>query len=562
LKDIWVAIIAATLLTFAARVLRQPFVIAFIAAGVIIGPLGFGYVQDLDSIQILSELGLVFLLFIVGLEVDIKKLLSIGKAALPVTVVQVIGSALVVYLAMWAMDDYYKGMPGVYIAIAAAFSSTMISVKLLTDRAELESAHGQMTLGVLLLQDLAAIGVLALQPNFGKSFEISVVVFALAKGAALVVGALVIAKYALPPIFKWIASMPDLVLIAATSWCFAICFLAIKLEFSYAMGALIAGVSMSTFPYAMDVIAKLRGLRSFFVTLFFVSLGLLLQKPTWGMLVSAMILSAIVVVSRMVTVWPTMRALRYTPRVGLLSSIYLGQISEFGLVIALIGVSAPYEHITSDIVSLIVLVMIMTSAASSYLIQYSHQIASRVVPPATSSPGDPTKSTVIVHDDLPPVVTLVGCFRVGSSLVHELRQASIDFKVVDVSQNVNEKLNKLGVNTVYGDLSHLDTLEHAGVEHSRILICSISDDFLRGTDNMRLLHGLRKLAPEAKIIVTAESIRMANDLYKAGADYVIVTRVLVARHLIEVISEIGAGILDERRDREIKHLANRSEVVP
>lgn len=563
LFQMWVCVIAAAFLAYAAKIARQPLILAYIGAGILIGPLGLKLIGthegDTDAINTLAELGLIFLLFIVGLEIDIKRLLSIGRLAMPVTLIQVCGSALIGWLTARMLG--YVGLDAVYLSIAFAFSSTMIAVKLLSDRSELDTAYGQMILGVLLLQDVIAIVVLALQPNFKGGISPGIVSLAIGKGALLVVGVWLISRYVLPPLLKWMAASPEMVLLSAISWCFLVCVAAQKLQFSVAMGALIAGVTMSAFPYATDIVAKIRGLRTFFVTLFFVSMGLLLSMPTWKLLGAATLISAVVMVSRFVTVWPSMRLVRYTPRIGVLTSIYLAQISEFGLVIGLIGLQH-YGHISRDLISLIVMVMILTSAGSTYLIQFSHRIAALFVPKAQAMNGDSSQSTVLVHDDADPTVALIGCFRVGSSLVHELRQASVSVSVIDISQNVNEKLNKLGVPTVYGDISHADTLEHAGIEKARILISSISDDFLRGTDNLHLLRTLRKLNPHAKIIVASESILKARELYAAGADYVILTRVLVARHLLEVIAEIGAGLLEERREKEIKHLGNRVEVVP
>ncbi|MCE9590381.1 MAG: cation:proton antiporter [Planctomycetes bacterium] len=569
LQDILVCFLAATVLAYVAQWTRQPLVLAYIAAGVLLGPIGFKLVSDPDEVQQLSEMGLAFMLFIVGLEVDVTRLLSIGKRATPVTIVQVFGCAALGWLAAMALG--YRGLESIYIAMAVSLSSTMIAVKMLSDRAELESGHGQMIMGVLLLQDLVAIAMLALQPSMGGGGDAAagtttqlpwvVAVLSLVKGAGLVAGAILLSRFALPLLFRFVSRSPEVMLLTALSWCFLICSAALRLDFSIAMGALIAGVSIAAFPYALDVIAKIRGLRTFFVTLFFVSLGMLLKMPPMHTVVIALVLSLVVIVSRFLTVWPTVKVCGYTPRMGVLSSIYLAQVSEFGVIVALVGSSAQYKHVSTDLVSLIVLVLIITSIASTYMIEYSHRLAGLLVPRATTTEADKSKSSVMVHDEAPAPVMLIGCFRVGSSLIHELRQAYIDFSVVDFSQHVNERLNKLGVKTVYGDISHMDTLEHAGADKAQILICSIADDFLRGTDNLRLLQTLRKLNPAAKIIVTSDSIEGATRLYTEGADYVVMPRVLVARHLMEVIAEIGAGELKERRDIEVEHLPQRVEVV-
>jgi hypothetical protein len=280
----------------------------------------------------------------------------------------------------------------------------------------------------------------------------------------------------------------------------------------------------------------------------------------WGTAATALLISLVVIASRLVTVWPIARRVGYTPRVSLLSSLYLAQTSEFGLVVALLGIQL--GHIEGPTVSQIILVLLITTLASSYLVQYGHRIAALVVPEATTTVPDKSLSTALVHDDSQIPIVLLGCHRIGSSLIHELRQAAIEFRVVDFSQDVNEKLNRLGVPTTYGDISHIDTLAHAGVERARILICTISDDHLRGTSNLRVLRALRSLNPTAKIIVNADALTKAARLYEAGADYVLTPRVLMARHLVEVIAEIGAGMLEERKHREATHLKDRTEVVP
>lgn len=560
LKDIGACILAATVLAHVARATRQPLVLAYIIAGVLIGPLMLGIVKDQDSIRVLAELGVAFLLFIVGLELDARNLGAISAKALPITIVQVAGGAFL----GWGVARLcgYAGLPALYIGGAVAFSSTMIALKLLSDRGELTSSHGQMILGVLLLQDVAAIGMLAVQPHIGGEGVSGVVLFLAAiKGMGLLAGAILCSRFVLPLFFSWVAKSPEVMLLSALSWCFVVCYGAERLGFSIAMGALIAGVSLSAFPYALDVVAKIRGLRTFFVTLFFVSLGMLLDPPTPKTMLTAVALSAVVILSRFITVWPVMRLRGYQGRAGVLTSIYLSQISEFGLVLVLVGSSPAFVHIEKDVVSVVVILLIITSTVSTYMIQYSHRIAGWFSAPPSVHSGDAEQSTALVREEKAIPVMLVGCFRVGSSLIHELRQAAIDFVVVDFDQSVNNKLNRMGVNTIYGDVSHTDTLEHSGVERARILIVPIDDDTLRGTDNATLLRVLRKLNPSAKIIVSAHSIAQAGRFYAEGADYVLLPRVLQARHLMEIIADIGAGELEGRRQIEMEHLPTRNEVV-
>jgi Kef-type K+ transport system membrane component KefB len=531
------AIVAATVLAYAARIARQPLLLAYIAAGVAIGPkLGMGWVADIATMETIARFGLAFLMLIVGLEIDLRQLLTTGRKAAAITLVQVAGSFVLVFGVSRLLG--VGSMQSVYLGIAGAFSSTMITVKLLNDRSELGTLPGRVTLGVLLLQDVLAIAVLAIQPSFGTaaSWPVAIMGLAVLKGLGLLAGAVAISRYVLPLLFRWVAKTPEVLLLSAVSWCFLVSYAAILLGFSEAMGALIAGASMAQYPYTIDVVAKVRSLRDFFVTLFFVSLGMLLEIPTGGQAALAVALMLIVIASRVLTVWPMARLLGYDDRVGILSSIHLSQTGEFGLVVVLLG-ATQYGHIASNSVSLVIILLLVTSTLSTYLLQFSHPIARRAVrwlgkhrkiSPATTEPAESGP------DDGQPVV-LVGCFRTGGFLVHKLRDRGVPVKVIDFNPRLRDQLNTLGVPFVYGDISHLGTLEHGGVEHAKAVVIPISDDFLRGTDNTLLLKMVRRLNPQAKIIVTATSVAKATELYELGADYVALPELLSADAILAAI---------------------------
>lgn len=564
LVDIGLCVVAATVLAYVAKLARQPLLLAYIGAGVILGPIGLALIEDQHTIERLAELGLAFLLFIVGLEIDVKKLIASGKVASVTTVVQVGGAGVLGAAAAYALG--YRGLDVAYLGAAVAFSSTMIVVKLLADRFELDTAPGHLTLGILLVQDVLAIVVLAIQPKIGGGGEGSALVtlgLAGLKGLGLLSGTLAISRWVLPHIFRFVAKVPEVLLLSAISWCFLVCFVALKAEFSVAMGALIAGVSMSTFPYSLDVVAKLSSLRDFFVTLFFVSLGMLITVPSTATIVATLVLSGVCIASRFLTIWPSVRLLGLDNRAGILSSIHLAQTSEFALIIVLIGVSTQYKHIGPEIVSIVVLSLVVTSTVSTYMIQFSHHVVKWLLRTSTGTVlEDRQAKETRKFKRAGSKVVLVGCFRVGSSLVHGLRQAGIDFTVIDFAPNVHAGLERLGVTCNYGDISNLDVLEHAGVKEAEVLIASISDDFLRGVDNRKLLDLLRRVNPTAKIIVSADKLPLARQLYTAGADYVLVPRLTAAEHLLQVIQAIQAGELEPVKTMAQAALEGRDEVVP
>jgi Kef-type K+ transport system membrane component KefB len=556
LQDIGLCIVAATVLAYIARLLRQPLLLAYIAAGIVIGPIGLKQITEPDSIQILAEIGLALLMFIVGLEIDIKKMLSAGVPAAVVTTVQVAGSAFMGWAAAALLG--YSGLPALYLGAAVALSSTMIVVKLLADRSELDTLPGRTTLAILLFQDVFAIVALAIQPSLGRDLPIASIALIAFRGLGLVVVALLVSRFLLPLLFRWVAKTPEILLLSAITWCFVVGYAALQLEFSLAMGALIAGMSISALPYTLDVVAKIQSLRDFFVTLFFVSLGMLIEPPTAGILVHAVVLATVVVLSRFLLIWPVLRLLGFDNRIGALSSIHLAQTSEFGLLIALIGLTFAPPHIERNILSLVVIVLVITSTASTYMIHYSHALAARLVRALSRTgykdrhkPGDEAEPLS------PAEIVLVGCFRVGETLADQLAAAHADLLVIDFNPQVHERLKARGVRCLYGDISHKDVLEHAGVEHAKILVCAIADDFLRGTDNRRLLESLRHMNPAAVIIVTGESPRQAVQLYELGADYVVVPRVLAADDLMNVIDLARSNHLAAHRQRHMEALKSR-----
>jgi voltage-gated potassium channel Kch len=333
-----------------------------------------------------------------------------------------------------------------------------------------------------------------------------------------------------------------------------------KADFSIAMGAMIAGVSMSSFPYNLDVIAKIRALRDFFVTLFFVSLGMQIVVSSSSVITSAAIISIFVILSRFVTVIPALKALKYGYRFGILTSISISQISEFSLVIVSVGYGL--GHISKDIVSLTAIILIITSTISTYMTLNNHRITGfllDILGKIGLKERDSAETATANHRG--KSLILLGCHRIGSSLIESIKDRYRDFLVVDFSPEVDARLRILNIPFLYGDISHQDTIEEMEIQHAKVIVSSISDDFLRGTDNLRLLKQIKRLNPNARVIVTAETIKKAVEMYKAGADYVLIPRILSANYLLEIIDIALNGRIDELKIRELVALEKRREII-
>jgi voltage-gated potassium channel Kch len=275
------------------------------------------------------------------------------------------------------------------------------------------------------------------------------------------------------------------------------------------------------------------------------------------------LLSVVVIASRFLTVGPALYFLGYGPRIGTLCSLALAQAGEFGLVIVALGLSL--GHIGRDVASILALTLIITSTVSTYMMIANHRIARRVVgvlgrlgvrerahaePPAGE--GHPAHEIVVL-----------GFHRAASSLLH-LTQGSNhrhDILVVDFSPEVRRELEAMQVPIIYGDISHLDTLDHAGVEKARVVISTVSEDFLRGTDNLTLLRQVKQLNPDARVILSAETFERAREMYEAGADYVVLPRDATARRFLDVLEATERGELDDLRARALADLEDRTEVL-
>src|ERR1700754_3326965 len=248
--DITVSILFAWVLGLLAHFSRQPLILAYLIAGFFIGPFGMSWVESKESIAVISELGLIFMLFMIGLEIDLKKIVRAGRVILFAAGGQLVGGCIlgILFCIGIGLSMGGGGFDALYLTIACALSSTVIIVKVLYEKRELDTLPGRITLGILVLQDIFAILFLAVQPSL-DNLQIGVVLLTIVRVAVLVATALVLSRYVLPRLFQQIARRPELVLLGALAWCFLIGEIAEKLHLSREMGSLVAGVSISTFPY-------------------------------------------------------------------------------------------------------------------------------------------------------------------------------------------------------------------------------------------------------------------------------------------------------------------------
>jgi Kef-type K+ transport system membrane component KefB len=567
--DLALSIVMAWILGVAAQLARQPLILAYLVAGFVLGPYGLKWVQSQQSISIIAELGLIFMLFMIGLEIDLKKIARSSNTILVTSAVQIFGCFALGLALFLLLRVLFGGSPfdALYLAAAVSLSSTVIIVKVLYDKFELDTLPGRITLGVLVMQDLVAIIFLALQPSL-NDLQLNVALLSMLRVAALLTATLLISRYTLPHLFQLIAHLPELVLVGALAWCFAVAEFADFLGLSRVMGALIAGVSLSTFPYATDVTAKVTSLRDFFITLFFVGLGMTIPLPTPSVLGLALIVAAFTWASRFVTVFPALYAMRQGLRASLLPAINLAQVSEFSLVLLQVGVQS--GHTAPGIAGAVTTAFVVLAVLNTFVMMRSDAVTRRFIPvlkrlglrdldldDATTEESLATRKRRIL---------VLGFYRIASSFIAELerRQSVLRDRVVvvDFNPQVFRALQERGAKVHYNDISNADSLMHAGVIDAEIVISSVPDSLLKGTTNEKLVRHVRSVNPTAKIIATAEVLTDAQILYDAGADYVTVARLDQANELIDVITAAEGGRLAELRTKLDAQMLNRDEILP
>ncbi|WP_082295819.1 cation:proton antiporter [Leptospira santarosai] len=574
LNDIALSIIFATLFAHIARITKQPLILGYVAGGLLLGPnLGLGLVINEESIELISEIGLILLLFIIGLEIDLKELARMGKSMFLLGIIQFVFCVLFGLLFFREILFSFSGkFDLLYFAIALAISSTMIVVKLLHDKFEVSTIAGRLTIGVLVLQDIWAIIFMGIQPSL-QDPQILKIVSSLGVGSVLVCVSFLISRFFLSRLFQAAASKPELILITSIAWCFLLCGLAERAGLSKEMGALIAGISIAAFPYGADVIAKLSGIRDFFITLFFVALGMKIPIPSIQIISVSLIAVVFVIFSRVITVATPVYFSGRGLRAGIVTGLNLAQISEFSLVILSLGMG--YGHISKELESTVLTSMILASVVSTYIIFFNDPI-SRFVLRLLGTIGLKEEDRVEFHTDGRPKrdIVILGYFRIAQSLLEEMEREKPEWLnrilIVDFNPVFRRSLEAKGIRWAYGDLANPETLHHLGIEDARYVICTISDMILKGTTNRRLLESIKGICrhTQPSIILTTDDAQEAETLIENGAAHVVVpgkiSGISLFKEMKTIVDHSKSGIenvpVETKKKRSNKQVVSKSKV--
>ena len=482
-----------------AKFLKQPIIVSYIVVGVVGGPAVLGILSGEGDIKLLAKLGIAMLLFLVGLKLDVHLIRQIGPVALLTGFGQVLLTAGAGYLAAVALG--WSGVYAVYIAVALTFSSTIIVIKMLGDRREIDQLHGRIAVGVLIVQDiLVVIAMLAIvtvgQP--GESMLLVDIARTLGGGLIFLLAVAAIARWILPRLLDWMAKSQELTLVFGVSWAVALAAASAWLGLSMEIGAFVAGVALASTPYRESLGARLVSLRDIMVLFFFIELGSSLTlEGAISQLVPALILTVFVLIGKPLIVLLVMGLQGYRARVSFRTGLVLAQISEFSLI--LIALALSVGQVDNDVVSLITLVAIFTITISTYFISYQGHIVKAVDPILRRIDGDRTLRAEVSKESHPYDAIVIGAGRLGSDIVKGLKDEGAELLVVDQDPRALKGIDRFEVDTLFGDASDPDFLKVLPIHETQTVVCAAPD---RAT-NLVVLETLQRLGFTGRVCLTA-----------------------------------------------------------
>lgn len=517
--EIALVIVFAGLLALLFRFLKQPMMIAYLATGLLVGPSLLNIAQSDEVFATLSSIGIAFLLFLVGLHLNWRNIKDVGMIALLAGISQVAFTSGIGYVLIRVLG--FDVVTSAVAALAFAFSSTIIIVKMLADKEDLERFYGRISVGVLIVQDVIAMVILLAVAAFGTQADsiTALVGLSILKLAAVLVALLLLARYILPHVMRFAAHSQELLFLTAVAWCFGLAGGLTFLGFGIETGALLAGISLAGTEFRREIDSKIRPLRDFFVIIFFIVLGTQLSvEALTDSIWVGLIISGFILIGNPLILLTVLRLFGYHPRTGFLVGVTMAQVSEFSFI--LLATAFALGLIGQEMMSIATIVAMMTIGVSTYLIKYNEKIYEQLewmfawmdsVPKNKDDKGE--------HG---PGVVLFGYHNMGSTILPSIKQLKEDYLVVDFNPAVIEQLSHTSIPHMYGDMGSRDFLAYIKAHRAKLVISTIPD----ASANADMIEYLKIKRSRAAIVVTAKSDVDAKKMYEVGATFVIVPTIL------------------------------------
>ncbi|OGF26298.1 hypothetical protein A2303_03820 [Candidatus Falkowbacteria bacterium RIFOXYB2_FULL_47_14] len=519
----------AIVLAFIVRLLRQPMIISYILTGIVCGPLFLNLINNQQEFfSVFAQIGVILLLFLVGLNLNPSFFKQVGKIAFFTGVGQVVltslfGFAILLYLGFSAYSS-------IFLAISITFSSTIIILKLLSDKRDLMTVYGRYTLGLMLVQDIIAIGLMIMLPSFSEPERIlSAVAGMFLKSIGLLALVYFLSRIILPVFLNSVAQSGEFLLIFTLAWCFAIAGLGDWAGLTLEVGAIIAGISLGSSVYQTEISSRIRPLRDFFIALFFIILGSEMSVGSIKYAVApGLILSIFVLVGNPIILFFLYRMARFTRRSSFLAGLTAAQVSEFGFVFLFVANQMGY--VDNNILSIFTIVALVTIFFSSYMITYNYQIYMALRPFVRKffgKDGYKEKKTTKERFD----VFVFGYHRLGWKICEALKEMGANFAVVDFDPHALEKLQNRRIPHFFGDATDVEFLDELPLSSAKMIISTLPNTEVQ---NILVKH-VRLCNSKALVIASLSHSALLQELYKAGADYIMMPHLVGGQWLADIL---------------------------
>lgn len=542
-------LVLAAVLGFIGLLLRQPMIVSFIAVGVLAGPSALGIVQSRQNIELLAELGIAVLLFLVGLKLDLKLIRTLGPVALATGLGQVIFTSVIGFLIGLVLE--LDMVTSLYVAVALTFSSTIIIIKLLSDKREVDALHGRIAVGFLIVQDLVVVLAMMILSMFGIRTQggateynaigqIGIVLF---YGVAILGFVLLFIRYIATPIMSLVARSAELLITFAIGWAALLASFGNYFGFSMELGGLLAGISLASTPFREAIVARLSSLRDFLLLFFFIALGSQLDLSLLGtQIVPALVFSLFVLFGNPLIVLAIMGYLGYRKRTGFLAGLTVAQISEFSLIFIAMGYTL--GHVTAESLGLVTLVGIITIALSVYMITYSHTLYNWFEPLlGVFERKLPYREVHIEQNNIEKKtydVILFGLGRYGTAIADNLNHKGMRILAVDFNPDEVRHWRLKGFDAVYGDACDQEFIGLLPLERAKWVISAMPQHEFGITHEdprLMLIEGLKHHNYKGKIAVSTHYPHEKQTLQEKGANMVFLPFYEAADRIYEHIQD-------------------------
>lgn len=542
-------LLLATIIGFFCLLLRQPMIVGFIIVGILVGPAFLGIVQSHQHIELLAELGIAVLLFLVGLKLDLHLIKTLGLVSLATGLGQVLFTSLIGFFIAKGLG--MDSVTALYVSVALTFSSTIIIVKLLSDKHEVDSLHGRIAIGFLIVQDLVVVLAMITLSAFGIGTENSGTALTthitkvFLYGVTLLIFVGLFIRYLANPLINRIAHSPELLIIFAIAWAAFMATMGSYFGFSKELGGLIAGISLASTPIRDTIAARLSSLRDFLLLFFFIALGSQLSLNQLGHQVTpAIVFSLFVLIGNPLIVLAIMGAMGYRKRTGFLAGLTVAQISEFSLVFMAMGVTL--GHVSTDSLGLVTLVGLITIALSVYMITYS-QILYHWLEPILSffERGNPYREKIEIHPSMNKTdydIVIFGLGRFGKAIAKLLIERKLNVLAVDFNPDEVREWEYQGYDATYGDACDIEFVASLPLNQVKWVICTIPQHLLGVTyqdPRVILTETLKQTKFSSRIAVTTHHTSEVESLKALGVDVILQPFYDAATRAVEIILDVS-----------------------